>query len=262
VWSAEVGYPADPLYADFHHRVGGQRVLRVTGADEKLPWDPAAAFARAREHARHFLAARRDAAGVQVAPYDAELFGHWWLEGPTFLDEVLTHGADVLTTASDVLRAGPTLDVQEAAFSSWGRGGHASVWLGPQNAWMWPHLHRASEVMVGLANRPRAARAMQQLLLAQGSDWPFLLDAKTSAGFAHDEFVSHLLAFRALVAGHKVADAPNPFPWAKPSVYRRLGGGKAQPQKGRSAPRSGAAPPPAPGVGQGRRGSRAGRRRA
>jgi 1,4-alpha-glucan branching enzyme len=262
VWSAQVGYPADPLYADFHHRVDGQRVLRVTGAQTKEPWEPQAAFARAREHARHFLEQRRAGPRVQVAPYDAELFGHWWLEGPVFLDALLTQGADVLTTPSEVLRAQPTLPVRDAEFSSWGRGGHASVWLGPQNGWMWPHLHRAAETMVTLAGTRSRGLAMQQLLLAQGSDWPFLLDAKTSAGFAHDQFVERLLAFRALAAGTSAAHAPNPFPWAKPSVYRRARAGQAQPQKSRRAARSGAAAPAAAGVGQGRGRSNARRRRA
>jgi 1,4-alpha-glucan branching enzyme len=257
VWSAEVGYPADPLYADFHHRVGGQRVLRVTGSEPKEPWVPRSAFARARDHARHFLSQRK---GLTVAPYDAELFGHWWLEGPVFLDEVLR--SKQLTTPSEVLKASPTLEVAEASFSSWGRGGNASVWLGPQNAWVWPHLHRAAELMVQRAGRRSSARAMQQLLLAQASDWPFLLDAKTSAGFAQDQLVERLLAFRALIAGKPVARAPNPFPGARPSVYRRSSGGKAEPQEGRGAARSGAASRPAPGVGQGRGGARARRRRA
>jgi 1,4-alpha-glucan branching enzyme len=257
VWSAEVGYPADPLYADFHHRVDGQRVLRVTGAEEKEPWEPRAAFDRAREHARHFLSQRQ---GLTVAPYDAELFGHWWLEGPVFLDEVLRSPA--LTTPSEVLKASPTLEVVDPPFSSWGRGGNASVWLGPQNAWVWPHLHRAAEVMVARAGARSSALAMQQLLLAQASDWPFLLDAKTSAGFAQDQLVERLLAFRALVDGKKVARAPNPFPWARPSVYRRSSGGKAEPQKGRGAARSGAAAPSTPGVEPRRRGARSRRRRA
>jgi 1,4-alpha-glucan branching enzyme len=258
VWSAEVGYPADPLYADFHHRLNGQRVLRVTGRDEKEPWESEPAFARARVHARHFLSERAKGAALQVAPYDAELFGHWWLEGPVFLDEVLTEGAGVLTTASTVLEDSPTLEVHRAGFSSWGRGGDAEVWLGPENAWMWPHLHRAAEEML----RRGDGRALQQLLLAQASDWPFLLDAKTSAGFAQEQFTRHLLAFRALSKPERVRGAPNPFPWADPSVYRGSSGGKAQPQEGRRAARSGAASSRARGMVARRRGAFPHRRRA
>lgn len=222
VWSSQVGYPGDAVYADFHHRVNGQRVLRVTGSEPKEPWAPEAAFARAREHAAHFLSSREGGEPLQVAPYDAELFGHWWLEGPQFLAAVLE--GEVLTTPSAVLRAQPTLETLELPFSSWGRGGTAEVWLGPENGWVWPHLHRAAEQMLDVDDDD----ALAELLLAQASDWPFLIDAKTSAGFAQEQFEQHLLKFRALARGEKVA-ATNPFPWARASVYGGRGGGQAQP---------------------------------
>jgi len=213
VWSSIVGYPADPVYADFHHRVNGQRVLRITGSEEKQPWEPEVAWGRAREHARHFLEQRGRGAALQVAPYDAELFGHWWLEGPVFLEAVL-HGSAALTTPGAVLRESPTLETRELPFSTWGRAGTAEVWLGPQNRWMWPHLHRAAEAMTKLDD----GAALNALLLAQASDWPFLIDAKTSAGFAQDQFVQHLLRFQARARGEK-AEGPTPFPWASPRVY-------------------------------------------
>ncbi|MBK7865184.1 MAG: DUF1957 domain-containing protein [Archangiaceae bacterium] len=265
VWSSKVGYPADFVYADFHHRVDGQRVLRITGAEPKEPWEPEVALARAREHARHFLASRAGGAALQVAPYDAELFGHWWLEGPTFLEEVLKGSA--LTTPSTVLAEQPTLQTREAPFSTWGRAGTAEVWLGPHNAWMWPHLERAAEQMRAL-HGPLADAALVELLLAQASDWPFLVDAKTSAGFAQEQFEQHLLAFRGLARaarGEGGPEAPlngrNPFPWVRASIYGGLGGGKAQPEKGSGAARAGAAAPGARRVGKGPRGARAGGRR-
>ncbi len=215
VWSSFVGYPADPVYADFHHRVEGQRVLRITGSEQKEPWEPGVALERAREHARHFLEERGKGAALQVAPYDAELFGHWWLEGPAFLEEVLAKG-EALSTPSEVLRESPTLEARELPFSTWGRAGTAEVWLGPRNQWMWPHLHRAAEELTKQGD----ARALNALLLAQASDWPFLIDAKTSAGFAQEQFERHLMRFRAL-AREETAEGPTPFPWASPAVYRR-----------------------------------------
>lgn len=256
VWSSKVGYPADFVYADFHHRIDGQRVLRVTGSDPKQPWEPQVALSRAREHAAHFLSSREDGAELQVAPYDAELFGHWWLEGPAFLEGVLQ--GEALTTPSQILREQPTLETRELPFSSWGRAGTAEVWLGPGNAWMWPHLHRAAEQMIGLEG-PLADAALNQLLLAQASDWPFLIDAKTSAGFAQEQFEHHLLAFRALARGEKVRST-NPFPWARASVYGDSGGGQAQPAQGGDAAGAGAAAPGAQRVGEGRRRARSGRR--
>jgi 1,4-alpha-glucan branching enzyme len=217
---------------------------------------PEAAFARAREHAAHFVSSRAQGAALQVAPYDAELFGHWWLEGPAFLEGVLQAG-EALTTPMEILREQPTRETRELPFSSWGRAGTAEVWLGPQNQWMWPHLHRAAEEMTKLDD----PGALNELLLAQASDWPFLIDAKTSAGFAQEQFEAHLLKFRARARGEKVATT-NPFPWASPSVYRESGGGKAQPAKGSVAARAGAAPPGPVGVAEGRRRPRSGGRGA
>ena len=114
------------------------------------------------------------------------------------------------------IRDSPTLEARELSFSTWGRAGTAEVWLGPQNGWMWPHLHRAAEAMRGLAD----GEALNALLLAQASDWPFLVDAKTSAGFAQGELERHLLRFWARARGEE-APGPVPFPWASPSVYRR-----------------------------------------
>jgi 1,4-alpha-glucan branching enzyme len=256
VWSSRVGYPADFVYADFHHRIDGQRVLRITGSEPKEPWDPDVALQRATEHAAHFIESRRDGTELQVAPYDAELFGHWWLEGPTFLEQVLQSG--LLTTPSAVLAAEPTLQTLQLPFSSWGRAGTAEVWLGPHNAWMWPHLHRAAEEMMQLKG-PIADAALPELLLAQASDWPFLIDAKTSAGFAHEQFEQHLLAFRAIARGEEVRST-NPFPWARASVYLEAGGGKAQPEKGGGTARAGADAPGARRVGEDRRGARSSRR--
>jgi 1,4-alpha-glucan branching enzyme len=261
VWSAEQGYPADPAYADFHHRLDGQRLYRVTGAPHKEPWEPQAALARAGEHAAHFLSQRRAGAALQVAPYDAELFGHWWLEGPAFLKGVLEGGADVLTTAPEVLRERPTLELRQLPFSSWGRGGDAQVWLGEHNAWMWPHLHRAALELAARCREKGAGAALQALLLAQASDWPFLIDAGTSAGFAQEQFERHLLDFRALLGGER-RKTHIPFPWADASVYMPAGGGKAQPAKGSRTARAGASAPRAQRVGEDRRRARARRGRA
>jgi predicted glycosyl hydrolase (DUF1957 family) len=76
---------------------------------------------------------------------------------------------------------------------------------------MWPHLHRAAEQMFEGPGASKAA--LQELLLAQASDWPFLLDAKASEGFAREQFETHLLAFRALVEGKPWPGAVAPFPW-------------------------------------------------
>jgi len=215
VWSRRTGYPGDAAYLDYHHRLEGHRVFRVTGREEKEAWQPEAAFARAREHAAHFVESRRRRAreGAQwlVAPYDAELFGHWWLEGPTFLAEVarLVAASDELlpSTASEAVRAVSEADCVAPAASSWGRGGQSAVWLDESNASFWPRLIRASERMVALSRAHANAsglfeaaldQALRELLLAQASDWPFLIEAKTNAGYALSRFEDHLVAFSRL----------------------------------------------------------------
>jgi 1,4-alpha-glucan branching enzyme len=251
VWSKRAGYPGDAKYLDFHHRVEGLRVLRVTGRDDdnKDVWDPPAAFAKAKEHAAHFVDSRvksaREGAQWLVAPYDAELFGHWWLEGPEFLAEVCRLAARApelsLSTASEAVKSIDDAEVVAPAQSSWGRGGQAAVWLDESNASFWPRLIRASEQMLRLARAHREAsglleqaldQALRELLLAQASDWPFLLEAKTNAGYAQSRFEDHLLAFQRLAEEIErgAIDRPhlfqrrrahNPFGWLDFRNYGR-----------------------------------------
>jgi Uncharacterized conserved protein len=113
VWSAHEGYPGDPAYREFlsRHRfrsahgtfgidrARNQKILRVkyhriTGrGDEKQLYDRTAAENAAAQHAIHFLEQCRQQIQrnrrsrfrpIIVAPFDAELFGHWWFEGPIF----------------------------------------------------------------------------------------------------------------------------------------------------------------------------------
>jgi predicted glycosyl hydrolase (DUF1957 family) len=76
----------------------GLKYYRITSrhSDWKEPHDPEAAWSKAAEHAGNFMFNRERqveyVAGcmnrkpIIVAPYDAELFGHWWYEGPHFLE--------------------------------------------------------------------------------------------------------------------------------------------------------------------------------
>ena len=252
VWSAEGGYPGDPFYREFYrdlgfdapheyllphlHRDGARRHLglkyhRVTGRDvplrDKQPYDPGLARERAAEHARHFVHERlrqarrlRDSFGDGraphvVAPYDAELFGHWWFEGLRFLElvfrELQTPGlrGDIeLITPGDFLDLGLPLQTQRPAQSSWGAGGYFAVWLNEKTSWMYPHQHAAEARMTALAQRFRRApdpltrralaQAARELLLLQSSDWAFQISHDTTAAYAARRFRTHLRRFRAL----------------------------------------------------------------
>jgi len=241
VWSKHEGYPGDVNYRDFYRDIGfdldydyvrtvmpvagsrsftGIKYHAITGAGhEKRIYDRNAALQQAAGHAQHFLETRmrqvEHLAGIMdrpplvLSPYDAELFGHWWYEGPEFLDyfvrkAVFDQNVFTLTTPMDHLRRQPTQQVCRPSASSWGEEGYWKVWLNETNEWIYPHLQVAQERMTELANRfPRPGdlqrRALQQagreLLLAQASDWPFILRTGTSPNYARKRVKDHLLRF-------------------------------------------------------------------
>ena len=151
-------------------------------------------------------------APILVAPYDAELFGHWWYEGPEFLDAFFTQAALrpealSLITPGEFLKRFPRHQVGTPAASSWGEDGYLRVWLNEKNEWIYPHLDIAAERMTALARRNPTPdgltlRALKQagreLLLAQSSDWPFILRTGTNPGYATQRVKDHLLRFIAL----------------------------------------------------------------
>src|SRR3989449_965557 len=139
VWSADYGYPGDGAYLEVHrkHGMDGLRYWRVTDRQlplrEKVPYEPDAAQERAAAHADHFaslvletLHQHQEATGrtgVVVAPFDTELFGHWWFEGPTWLEAVLRklEGHVDAVTASDFLAAHPPRSTIQIPEGSWGQ---------------------------------------------------------------------------------------------------------------------------------------------
>jgi 1,4-alpha-glucan branching enzyme len=214
VWSRHRGYPGDEWYLEFHkiRWPGGLKLWRVTGPDvdlgAKRPYEPARALGRAREHARHFahllagIASERGA-GVVVAPFDTELFGHWWFEGVDFLAEVyreLSHQPTVRpTTASQHLADHPPRVGLRLAEGSWGVNGDHSMWLNDRTAWTWPRLRAlegafwttARRALASPAARPALAQAARELLLAQASDWQFMISTGAVPDYAERRFKLH-----------------------------------------------------------------------
>lgn len=244
VWSKHEGYPGDVHYRDFYRDIGfdldfdyvkphlpdisqrgftGIKYHRITGgAPEKQVYDRNAALETAAGHAGHFLCARieqfqrlasiMDRPPLVLSPYDAELFGHWWYEGPEFLDYFIRKAyydqqVFSLVTPHEYLCRNPTQQVAKPAASSWGAEGYWSVWLNETNEWIYPHLRVAQERMTQLARRFPKADALQlralkqagrELLLAQSSDWPFILRTGTSPDYARKRVKDHILRFIAL----------------------------------------------------------------
>jgi 1,4-alpha-glucan branching enzyme len=245
VWSAEEGYPGDYWYRDFYRDVGfdldfeyvkpyihhmgirkctGIKYYRITGKSEhKEVYDPQVAREKAASHAGNFLFNREKQVEhlygllgkepIIVAPYDAELYGHWWYEGPEWLEFLARKMAFdqetvKLITPSNYLEKFPTHQIAMPSASSWGYKGYAEVWLNGTNDWVYRHLHQASDRMIELAGRhPDEAnsltrralnQAARELLLAQGSDWAFIMNTGTMVEYAVKRTKSHIDRFNRL----------------------------------------------------------------
>jgi len=244
VWSARDGYPGDPAYRDFYRDIGGDlpeeylhRVLpdtghrrptgikyhRITGHEPKEIYRRDWAMGAIDSHASHFLQSRvgqvEHLAGmlpfepIIVSPFDMELFGHWWFEGPDFLNVFLRKAAYdqdtfVLATPTDYLKSHQTLQLVSPSSSSWGNKGYWEVWLDHCNSWIYPHLHAAARQMTAAARRYQNTRSearqrilaqmARELLLAQSSDWAFLMKTGTATDYATRRTKDHILRFNQL----------------------------------------------------------------
>jgi 1,4-alpha-glucan branching enzyme len=241
VWSSIEGYPGDFDYREFYRDIGfdldadyirpyvhpdgiridtGIKYYRITGKDDyKEPYVPERAERKAERHAGHFLSERlsqvdrllamMDRKPLIVAPYDAELFGHWWFEGPRWLDYLirkiaLEQKVIRLVTLSEYLDEYPVNQTAQPCMSSWGHEGFSNVWLNHRNQWIYPHLHMGAELMEKLvASHPRAEgmipravdQAARELLLAQASDWAFMINSGAMEEYASARTRRHLLRF-------------------------------------------------------------------
>lgn len=262
VWSAEVGYPGNDVYREFYRDIGwdapleylkphlhadgerrhlGLKYHRITGRDVpqqlKQPYIPALAREKAAENASHFISERIKQAHILretfeghpplvVSPYDAELYGHWWFEGPQFIDfffkKLHFDQNDIeAITPSDFLDSGRSIQIQQPSASSWGEAGYYKVWINEQNSWMYPYQHDAERKMTAYANQfdlqgptPKAeggtdsrppldpgllTRVLNQmareLLLAQSSDWAFQIYQGTTVQYSTRRFQAHIHRF-------------------------------------------------------------------
>jgi 1,4-alpha-glucan branching enzyme len=217
VWSRHHGYPGDEWYLEFHkiRWPGGLKYWRVTGPDaelgEKGVYDPAKAGDRVREHASHFSwllgQVKREEevgpGGVTMAPFDTELFGHWWFEGVDFLQgmyEALPSTPEVVpVTASQHLDSFPSEHVIRPLEGSWGANGDYSMWLNDETQWTWERLwqledafwNTAEEGAAAPGKAPILAQAARQLLLAQSSDWQFMISTGAVPDYADMRFNLH-----------------------------------------------------------------------
>jgi len=240
VWSSIDGYPGDYLYREFYRDIGfdldyeyvrpyihpdgvrintGIKYFRITGSESKEPYNPHWAREKASEHAGNFMFNREkqieylydfmQKKPIIVSPYDAELFGHWWYEGPIWLEffirKVIFDQKTIrLITPGEYLLENPRNQVITPSLSSWGWKGYSEMWLQGPNDWIYRHLHTASGRMTELAKsfphtdgllKRALKQALRELLLAQSSDWAFIMGTGTHTSYAVRRTKEHLLRF-------------------------------------------------------------------
>jgi 1,4-alpha-glucan branching enzyme len=226
VWSRHLGYPGDGSYLEFHkiRWPGGLKLWRVTGPNVDLggkqPYDPAGAFGTAETHATHFAALLADISRgeeangeVVVAPFDTELFGHWWFEGVHFVGELFRRLATMdggvrAATGSGLLGARRPAERIRLTEGSWGAHGDHHMWMNDATRWMWERLWRLEDTFWAAAPdaltrgwaQPLLAQAARSLLLAQSSDWQFIISTGAVADYAERRFRRHCDDAEALVA--------------------------------------------------------------
>lgn len=246
VWSSIEGYPGDQNYRDFYRDIGfdldydyikpyihpagirvhtGIKYHRITGrTNDKQPYVRHWAMDRAADHAGNFIFNRHRQVEylydvlkkkpLIISPYDAELYGHWWFEGPQWLEFLmrkLHFDQDTIRmiTPTEYLLENPQHQVVTPSFSSWGYKGYSEVWLQGRNDWIYRHLHKASERMTDLAKsygrrdlslleRRALNQALRELLLAQSSDWAFIMATDTHVPYAIERTKDHLFRFNYL----------------------------------------------------------------
>jgi 1,4-alpha-glucan branching enzyme len=259
-WEADYEYIKPYIMPNGQRKNIGIKYHRITsrqaGLSDKALYDPYWAKEKAAEHAANFMYNREQQvqnlnrlmhrAPLVVSPYDAELYGHWWYEGPWFLDFLFRkswydQNVYEMTHLADYLRANPTQQVCRPSQSSWGYKGFHEYWLNETNTWIYPHLHKAAERMIEVSHREPADelewralnQAARELLLAQSSDWAFIMRTGTMVPYAVRRTRSHLLRFNKLYDDiqsekidsgwlDKIEQIDNIFPKINYRVYRPL----------------------------------------
>jgi len=238
VWSSSSGYPGDVDYREFYrdlghdreydyispflHREGirsdtGVKYYCITGKEEKEFYNCELASFKVKQHAKDFIKALESEQNSftnhmlpsVVLPFDAELFGHWWFEGPDWLYEVFSKSREVkyLTCSEYVKRYKDKVDTNTLSFSTWGRNGYGEVWLNEENAWFYRYSHHVEKELkiavndfaIGSELEKRTLRQMvREWLLLSGSDWAFMIDNKDCRQYAETRIVEHFSRFTAL----------------------------------------------------------------
>ena len=245
VWSSIIGYPGDYNYREYYRDIGydvdydyikpyiakngvrvhtGIKYYRITSKfGEKDYYNLQWAKDTAERQAGHFfdcrikqigdLAKVMDTPPIVVCPYDAELYGHWWYEGPYWLyilfKKIYYDDCNFsLITPGDYIDRHPYIQESTPCRSSWGANGYSEVWLNQSNDYAHRHLHKAGDRMVELANlypnekdglrKDALNQCARELLPAQSSDWLFIITNGTMVDYAKRRIKDHIGRFTEL----------------------------------------------------------------
>ncbi|WP_228003053.1 1,4-alpha-glucan branching protein domain-containing protein [Nocardia australiensis] len=231
VWSPKSGYPGHGAYRDFHHydHATGLKPSRVTGktvsGPDKAPYDPRLAAAAVAGDVDDFVRTVRERLigeyerigrpALVVAAFDTELFGHWWHEGPQWLEQVLRAlpeaGVDVGTLA-DAMARGFVGEPVPLADSSWGSGKDWRVWAGDQVRDLVELNDDVVRLTLDTVDKMRAApdtnsvrdqvadQLLREAILTVSSDWAFMVSKDSAEGYARDRAHQHAHAVREIAA--------------------------------------------------------------
>jgi 1,4-alpha-glucan branching enzyme len=249
VWSREHGYPGEYAYLEFHkkHFPGGLRFWRITDNQgdlgTKAVYDPDVAAQKVSLQASHFIElvadtlarAKGDGPALVCSPYDSELFGHWWFEGPLWLEHVaraMARAGLPCMTLGEALAAVPPRATLALPEGSWGEGGDHRVWLNRDTEWTWDRVYSAEAEWVGhlagLAGRSAPelrrvlAQATRELLLLQSSDWQFLITTGTASDYAERRVAEHYAEFKRLSEMASTLRGGEPLSVEAANTLRRL----------------------------------------
>ncbi len=254
IWSRENGYPGAPNYKEWYRDLGydadfdylpeywktagvrrntGIKYYRITGpgvdlggktyyqpdwADETREAQAAQFVFERGAQANYFFEKSGGRKPCVVSAYDAELFGHWWEEGPGFIESVfrkLLWDQSVVrpVTPSEYLSENPHHQRMTPGATSWGKGDYFQTWVEGReyqpNTWVYRHLFRLIGKMADLATRHRDTsdvllkRALDQaarcLFLAGASDWGFLIETGQAVRYSEVQIVRHIDRARELM---------------------------------------------------------------
>jgi 1,4-alpha-glucan branching enzyme len=178
--------------------------------------------------------AQVDGAAVVCSPYDAELFGHWWFEGPAWLEEVARQMAANGVrprTLGEALKVTPPRATIALPEGSWGEGGDHRVWLNPDTEWTWDRIYSAeAEWMELVSQAPEdnlelkrvLTQATRELLLLQASDWQFLITTGTARDYAERRVAEHYADLKRLAEMARRLREGEPLSIEAAELLRRL----------------------------------------